>query len=565
MGAALVALTSCGSDESIAPPETAVTLEAVTSCEQLLQSVEEAVDLELDSGRALLPFRHSDTNVQVLGVDEPDLVKTDGKRIFALAAGKLRSVLASPAERMEAIDDVELAGDPREMFMFGRGRIVVISQLDTEAPKVLVTVVDAANPANLRPVRSFVMQGRYETARRVGSSVRIVLSYDVRRPILWNERPSLREWLPMLETETAEACGSFYVPNLPVAFGVTSIATLDPEALTVQRTNILGRPDAVYANRSSLYLVQSSRGRAMDIIASAQSYVHRLDLRDPERTVPAASGTIPGTVLDRFSLDEYGGFLRMVTTRYATFSRVNVIAERNGVLKVVGAAEIGRGEPVESVRFFGRSAFVAVEGALLALDLSLPERPFEAGSMAFEGEARYLHLIGSGRLLALGIQRPRLDAIELGRRVTMSLFDVRDLAKPRLINGTFVGTSLGWTEALFEPKAFTYHPLTRTVAVPFADADPRAQHYWGGFSSSLHLFTIDPVKGIRRAGAIGMEDMYRVREFNGWSWLYRPMARRGVMIDRYAYAVSDAGMRAASIDDPEHPVATVLFEGVILR
>jgi len=58
-------------------------------------------------------------------------------------------------------------------------------------------------------------------------------------------------------------------------------------------------------------------------------------------------------------------------------------------------------------------------------------------------------------------------------------------------------------------------------------------------------------------GEIDVADMFAQNGSNEWGWWYQPSVRRGVFIEGYAYAVTDAGIRTAAVGDLRRTVATV--------
>jgi hypothetical protein len=72
---------------------------------------------------------HSDTETQVKGVDEADIVKADGTSLYVLHGQKLFVVNAWPAQTLATAGSVDLEGQPLEMFV-ANGQAVVFSTVD---------------------------------------------------------------------------------------------------------------------------------------------------------------------------------------------------------------------------------------------------------------------------------------------------------------------------------------------------------------------------------------------------------------------------------------------------
>ena len=134
---------------------------------------------------------------------------------------------------------------------------------------------------------------------------------------------------------------------------------------------------------------------------------------------------------------------------------VTVLQLRRGRLEQVGrVGDLGRGEVIHAVRFAGPIGYVVTfrrTDPLYTLDLSDPAHPSVAGEVALLGYSAYLHPLGDGLLLGVG-RDATADGTTTG--VLMSLFDVSDVAHPRLRDR--VGVPGAWSGTEADPHAFTY-------------------------------------------------------------------------------------------------------------
>ncbi len=167
------------------------------------------------------PTDYTTTNTQVSGVDEADFVKNDGTRIFALSGQTLYASRSWPATDLAVRGTLKIEGYPREMFLEGTDKAVVFSSIYSWYPlsnaagdrcdsldcgfessnTVKITVVDVSDLSNLRVTHEYKLPGHYNSARKVGSSVRMVISDDFNFP------SSVQYWWP----EVAKvACGTRY-------------------------------------------------------------------------------------------------------------------------------------------------------------------------------------------------------------------------------------------------------------------------------------------------------------------------------------------------------------------
>ncbi len=481
-----------------------------------------------------------------------------------------------------------------------------------------LTVVDVSSLEAPRVVDEVYLPGHYQTARRVDGRLRLVLSEPFRWPAgvsFWpqldgdegksldkvlaafdrqmdeNERliraRSLDQWLREgwrtrrdgSRQDFERACTDFHKSNAPTRAGVLTVATVDLDASTSTvptRTRVIAEPGVVYASKDALYVASAHAWWWPEPGQRDHTYLHKFSLEDPARALYVASGGVDGFPNNQFALDEHEGVLRIATTvsrrlegtdqnpwgALETTNRVWTLSERDGQLQRRGQSEeLAKGERIFSARFMGKRGYVVTfrqVDPLYAFDLSNPDAPRKVGELKVPGFSTYLHPLGDNHLLALGEERDETGGWS-GRAVKLSLFDVSNLAAPREAFTTTVGTSSGYSEALWSHKAFNFFPARNLLAIPFADWNAQSGDYWGSFVSDLRLFHISVEGGIVPRGSLALSDLYRTYGSAQWSYRYSPEVRRSVMADDFVYAISDAGIRVARQDALGSPLATAPF------
>jgi uncharacterized secreted protein with C-terminal beta-propeller domain len=587
------------------------------------------------------PSSYTQTNVQVAGVDEADFMKNDGTRILVLSGKWLYLNQSWPPTQLQTISKVEIEGWPQEMFLDDRNHVVVFSAVYTPYPlsplpatgmscrpmdcgrsygsSTKITIVDVADLAHPGIVEQFYLPGRYNTARRVGSAVRVVLSdtfhwppdvkwwvdYESGTPLDRNRlahafddlmarnetiirRQPLDAWLPAAKRKLPDGstvdigynCSDFSKTNAPTRLGVVTVATLDlshPDRLA--RASIIGEPGQIFASSSSLYVASNHWWWWPAAGQVDHTYLHKFDISQPDKAVYVASGGVRGTVLNQFSMDEdSNGFFRVATninTLVAgpslpwgglnTTNRVSVLADRSGALRLIGQTEeLSPGERITSVRFIGQRGFVVTfrqVDPLITIDLSDPEHPRKVGALIVPGFSTYIHPLDDRYLLTLGQYLPE-NGDRRARAIKLSIFDVADLSRPIEKFTQLVGTAWGWSDAVYEHKAFNYFPDKKLLAIPFSDWNSTVNcgTYWCAFASDLRVFQIDPTSGIQFKGAVEMRDLYESARGPSWSYYWAPYVRRSVLADNVAYAISDAGIRVADVDSLSSAIRTIAFD-----
>jgi hypothetical protein len=516
--AVILLLSACAKQQPApAPIQRNVSLAKAASCESLTQTVHEVavrqMRAQMDSYKQWLygppvmaagggatpaaaapPSSYTTTNPQVAGVDESDFVKNDGTRIFVLAGQTLYAARSWPPQDLALAGKLQIEGWPSTMFLDGN-QVVVFSTIWTTSPDALttlmnalttpcssngcagfsttkVTVVDVSTLSTPAVQAEIYLPGYAAGARRIGSSVRLVLSDSVRWPdsLQWwpaydpdlyqhpdrfiaaidelenkNEaviRASpLSQWFPAGERKLSDGsvvdvgyrCTDFYVSNAPEMLGLVTIATLDLLHLDagVSRASIVGGAGVLYATKERLYLATPHWWWWRMTGQLDWTYVHAFDLTDPASAAYIGSGGVEGTVGDQFAIDEKDGYLRIATSTFrwkedpATRSftadlgsRLSVLAPRpldggGSALALVGEIpSLHAGERLMAMRFIGDKGYAVTfryVDPLITLDLRDPARPRKVAELTVPGFSTYLQPIDDDHLLSIGVDLP-LDA-----------------------------------------------------------------------------------------------------------------------------------------------------------
>lgn len=319
---------------------------------------------------------HSTTNVHEAGVDEPDLVKTDGNRVITVTGGTLRVIdtatrkvtstlkLAEGDERVFAPADLLLSGN-RALVLFRGYGDVMYKTIAPPGDTRYVLVDLAGEPKVLGTVKP---QGTYVDARMVGSTVRIVTrnqpeitfpqpregaseAEQIKSNQATVRKAPVDAWLPKIEI--TDAAGSVRKDALkcervshPADYTGTSLLTVHTldlaQGLTAAGTDPIGLAadgDIVYGTGASLYVASNPRWwwpmpmpiedtpdvppaedptpdepRPTPTIPPEETEIHRLDVAKPGPPAYVASGKVNGRLLNQYSLSEHDGHLRVATT-----------------------------------------------------------------------------------------------------------------------------------------------------------------------------------------------------------------------------------------------------------
>jgi beta propeller domain-containing protein len=458
------------------------------------------------------------TNVQEAGVDEPDVVKTDGELLVRVQddllttydlTGDEPALLASLD--LPDIEDAEvlLAGDT--VVAVGRdGSVAVAPDAAArrwyggyaEPSRTRMLVVDVTDPAAPTVTDSHRYDAALVTARQHGTVVRLAMSaglpdLDFVQPGTFRSEKSalernreivrastLDDWLPTVTTGDDEttgallACSEVAMPDDEAGLGTMAVVGFDaatPE--TWDATAVATDSQIVYVSAERLVLATNAWAggwgccvdRMWDDGGTTRLYFFALTGND---ATYVASGEVEGAVANRWSMDEYGGVLRLAvgpTAMTGNFNSVVTLRETGDHLVEVGRVDkLGVGEQIKSVRWFDDLAIVVTfrqVDPLYAVDLTDPASPTLLGELKIPGFSEYLHPLGGWRMIGVG-QAATPAGMTLGAQA--ALFDVHDVTSPRQLDVVeYPKASVALAGQ--DPRQFTWLPDRRTALTVIAE------------------------------------------------------------------------------------------------
>lgn len=459
---------------------------------------------------------YSTTNNQEPGVEEPDIVKTNGTEIFAVEQGTLYALEAAGAAP-RLLGSLALQGGGYSSQLLLRGsRLLVISSGAPLLPlgvgvgggglavpalvpspyyyaaTTTIKEVDVHDPAAMTVARTMSIEGTFVDARQNGATARIVISSAPRAIATPALRSRAAGWLPQGRyhsfitghryTRPLASCSSVSRPAQFSGTGVLSIVTIDLDRglYATESTALIADAQVVYGSTGSLYVATqrwiAPQTPAAGLPGSAETVIEKFDATDPEHTRFLAAGAVPGYLLNQFSMSEYHGYLRVASTSApiwwtggeppASQSYVTVLAQRGATLTQVGqVAGLGAGQQIYSVRFIGDQGYVVTfrrVDPLYTIDLATPSAPRVAGQLELEGYSAYLHPVGEGLLLGVGQE---VAANNEPSAAQLELLDVSNAAAPRLVAKTGLGSGSS-SQFAYDHHAFLFWPATGLAVLP---------------------------------------------------------------------------------------------------
>ncbi len=317
---------------------------------------------------------YSKTNVQVQGVDEADVVKTDGDYIYQV--NKERIVIARAYDSvsqktyssggMKIMSVMDFSKDnftPQELYVDGK-YLTVIGSYYEEIPydgtqykqgnnrimphyrhktTTKAIICDISDRSNIRKEREVEVEGYYVSSRKIGPVLYMVANKHsnayFEQDILRVETPSYKDTQISNEYIGIECPDIRYFPG-SVETNYLTVAAVDIEGS--KKANVqtfLGAGENIYASTENLYVAvtgynyntiypalepviqmdgASSRAIAPDVIRpvsmdGTMTKVYKFSL-DGSRVTYLSCGEVPGTILNQYSMDENGSYFRIATT-----------------------------------------------------------------------------------------------------------------------------------------------------------------------------------------------------------------------------------------------------------
>ena len=405
---------------------------------------------------------YSQTNVQVEGVDEADIVKTDGEYIYVVSNNKIYIVKAYPTKDAKVVSMLDIPNfTPQEIFI-DNDRLLVFGNIsfeykypeDTddigkpvdqqeESFKIMpsyyhptyrnfmsVRLYDTQDKSNPKLLRKLFFEGDYVTSRKVENYAYFVInSYPQYWAYPLKADTSCGDIVPLFgdlkqDTELTQndlvpitKCTDIgYIPSSPFSNFITVASiSLSDSNKDIHKKVILGNGQNVYASLNNLYIAQSvwprwQQGQPPEETV-ANTVVTKFSFDDGEINY-LNIGKVKGTVLNQFSMDEYQENFRIATTvegydnvTQKSFSNNNLYI-LNKDMQTIGKLEnIAPGEKIYSVRFMGKRGYVVTfkrMDPLFVIDLSNPVDPHILGKLKIPGWSDYLHPYDETHLIGIG-------------------------------------------------------------------------------------------------------------------------------------------------------------------
>lgn len=456
---------------------------------------------------------HGETNVQVEGVDEGDILKNDGSYLYIVRmandAGYVDIVDIRDPQDLHSVGHIDVCkststeerntfADITELFVTGETLTVLYTETTypvtdwtleiydgavgadtTQTTAAVYDVTDRAAPV-LR--YTYAVDGSLISSRMTDSTLLLVTEYSV--PLYKNDSDLKNASVPC-----------FYKDNVKTRFPVNTVClTANTESqsyLTVtlldtasdgtnaQMKAVLGGGTDIYCTEDALlvaaqdlsdavtYSNETGDGTASFTLAAVDTRLFAFSLEGGIRYT--GSTKIDGTLLNQFSMDAYNGYYRIATTA----EDGSCLTVLNESLETVGELRgIAPGEDIYAARFMGDTAYLVTfyqTDPLFVLDLSDPANPRVTGELKIPGFSNYLHPYAENLLIGIGTAGDENGATG---QLKISLFDVGNMQEPKEISAV-VFDDRAFSDSAAQYDHHAYLSLSDgTFAIPVTESGP---------------------------------------------------------------------------------------------
>lgn len=391
---------------------------------------------------------YSTTNLQVEGVDEGDLVKTDGTYIYILSAGSwLRIVKADSMELVKEISTEEIGSNVtyQEMYVDDGLLLLTADQYENglkksteytdctedvyymdDSNKTILVTYDISDPSNPRLAGKVSQDGCYRTSRKVGDYVYLFSDYYYNA----DKNDDSDTLIPRVNGSRISE-DEIYVPNEindSRYLVMSSIDVKDPGNIKDEKA-LINSGEQFHVTESSIYVIRYDWNYEKNGNQIYTDFI-RFSMKNGDIQAQAAA-SLKGELTDTFAVNEYRGYLRVLLTDWSGTAEdgpVNRVYVLDKDMKICGKIDhLAQGETIYSARFMGdKGYFVTYRNTdpLFSVDFSDPENPRILGELKVTGFSEYLHFYGEGKLLGLGWETNPNSGEILGLK--LSMYDVGD-------------------------------------------------------------------------------------------------------------------------------------------
>ena len=438
---------------------------------------------------------YSQTNTQVGGVDEADIIKTDGKYIYYVADKKIVIVDIQNSDSSKKVSEIPFETNDtyvREIYVKQDKLIAITSknEIKTETRSIYETtdvayvdgitiktvaiIYNIKNRENPEEERRVELEGTYISSRMIGNNIYFATSKYISNAINMVKRYPIEElkeddYKPTY-VDTAITQESKYIPFNKIQYfddtNITNyliVAGFDiskKEAADVE--TFLGAGDTIYSSNKNMYITKIITTYDINTytLLGYNTKIIKFKLDNGNITYQKDT-TIKGKILNQFSMDEDADEnFRIATTQEIQGNTENMLYILDKDLKDIGSLTgLANGEKIYSVRYMENKAYIVTfkqVDPLFVIDLSDPKNPQKLGELKIPGYSTYLHPYDENHIIGLGYDTKQNGESIQNNGLKLSMFDITDVNNPKELFTEKIGNTYTNSDAIYNHKAILY-------------------------------------------------------------------------------------------------------------
>ena len=530
------ALKSTQNDREYATADLA---RGVTTEMAVEDSAASMMDMGSSASNTGAALSYSKTNLQEAGVDEADIIKTDGKYLYVMkATGSVRMIRAE-GKTLEVEGTIMLEAlneTPQEMYVDGDILNLIVTgsrtTLDSDDTQEDTYTANTENytkiytydisDRSVPQLRGTVKQkGTYSTSRKNGDVIYLFTQFY---PQI-NDADQIDTYVPAVNGARLEST-DIYLPEYQDSSSylvISSVSNRRPDEV-IDKKAIVSAADNFYVSNDNIYIANANWGSDATMTQILKFSCQKGKIR------AKGAADLKGFLNDSFSMDEYNGYLRIVLTDYSGDTQTNALYVLDDALEVCGSiTDIAEGEEIRSARFLGDTGYFVTfkeTDPLFSVDLSNPADPKVLGELKITGFSSYLHFYGENKLLGVGNEVDPETGAYTG--IKLAMFDVSDPSNVKQLHKFVIKD--------------TYDcPLFYDYKAAMIDTEKNVFGFM--CDSSYMIFRYDEGKGFENVFTENLGNSYYGSSYNGTQGI------RGCFIDNSFYLIGGGQIRIYDMAD----------------
>lgn len=549
---------------------------------------------------------YSKTNIQVDGVDEPDIIKTDGTYIYMVANSKVYIIKAYPAEVSDLFSEISLKDSIYVSDIFINGnKLIIFGSSYREIPypetseenynsywwpsitSTVINIYDVSNRKDPKVLKEIEIDGDYIDSRMINNQIYIITreyTGAIYRILDGNETINIPQVTINDVTKKLQANHIHYVDSSDPISTMTHVIAINLDNNEVEQESFLiSSSENIYVSKNNIYITQTSYEYEDSLISIGRGYgkstektiIHKISIKSGDISY-ITQGEVSGRILNQFSMDEHNGYFRIATTIGNIWdsdqkSSNNVYILDQKLNRVSEIENIAPGERIYSARFMGEKAYLVTfkkVDPFFTLDLSDPQNPQVLGKLKISGYSDYLHPFDENHIIGIGKDTVEAnDDLKESRNVDfawyqgikIALFDVSDFDNPKEISKIIIGDRSTNSPALYDHKAFLFDREKELLVIPISlcEIPDEVKEQNDGYTGNIHGdFTFQGayvyrlnLDGFEYRGRISHLDNQDLIKTGNWGYYGSKEIHRSLYIDDILYTISDSMVKMNSLQD----------------